>query len=594
MGLRGPRLLEGGDPSNVVYSFSLYESLGDRNVLRMQTDNGDSAFSVNESVRLDLGSTAKLRTLATYLDIIAALHLRYGGQTRADLRQAFGHAHDPLTRWALERLYLRPDETLPAFLDAAMARKHSASPHEQFFTGGGRHHFRNFDKESDERIYSVENAFRNSVNLVFIRLMREIAHYYMYGPTSEGAAVIADRDHPARTAYLERFADFEGRVFLNRFYRRLHGKDRDEMLAVMLPQTRLTPWRLATILRAYDPEADLNAFRATMTKHLEGARLANPVPMPMLSDEEIDNLYRNYDPARFTLADIGYLSRVHPLELWLARYLSEHPEATRSEVMEASADLRLEVYRWLLKTRRKPTQDTRIRQMLEREAFDKVLASWKRYGYPFDTMTPSYAASIGASGDRPSSLAQLVGIIVNDGRRLPAARVERLRFAEGTPYETVLTPRQDAAERVTHPAVAAVLRRAMVGVVDGGTARRAAGSLAAADGRPLVIGGKTGTGDHVYRVFSAGGEVVDERAVSRAATFVYFIGDRYFGVITTYVTGLESQSYSFTSSLPVQLFRALSPIIEEVVAPTAGEPALDTADTRDSAQASVHPAGAGG
>jgi len=92
---------------------------------------------------------------------------------------------------------------------------------------------------------------------------------------------------------------------------------------------------------------------------------------------------------------------VHPLKLWVARYLHEHPDASLSDVMDATVQTRLEVYEWLFKGGRKHAQDFRIRQLLERDAFQQVLENWKNYGYPFNTMTPSYASAIGASGDRP-------------------------------------------------------------------------------------------------------------------------------------------------------------------------------------------------
>src|SRR3546814_4280978 len=59
-------------------------------------------------------------------------------------------------------------------------------------------------------------------------------------------------------------------------------------------------------------------------------------------------------------------------------------------------------------------------------------------GYPFDRLVPSYATAIGTSGDRPDALAELMGIVVNNGIRLPTVRIERLRFAADTPYETIV------------------------------------------------------------------------------------------------------------------------------------------------------------
>src|SRR3546814_3621915 len=56
----------------------------------------------------------------------------------------------------------------------------------------------------------------------------------------------------------------------------------------------------------------------------------------------------------------------------------------------------------------------------------------------------------------------LMGIIANDGMRLPTSRFERLRFAEGTPYETVMTRDVEVGERVLPAAVARAVRSALV------------------------------------------------------------------------------------------------------------------------------------
>ena len=57
------------------------------------------------------------------------------------------------------------------------------------------------------------------------------------------------------------------------------------------------------------------------------------------------------------------------------------------------------------------------------------------------------------------------------------------------------------------------------------------------------------------------------RAVSRTATFVFFIGDRYFGVITAYVPGQTAQNYHFTSALPVQILKNLAPDLNPYIDP---------------------------
>jgi hypothetical protein len=63
----------------------------------------------------------------------------------------------------------------------------------------------------------VREALRESVNLAFIRIMRDIAYHYIYrGPDVTGR-VLQDPHHPERSAYLAKFADHEGRTFIRHF-----------------------------------------------------------------------------------------------------------------------------------------------------------------------------------------------------------------------------------------------------------------------------------------------------------------------------------------------------------------------------------------
>lgn len=223
VGLRGFHLLDRADPGRVIYSFTLYERANGANLVRIQTDNFDKPFDINEGVKLELGSTAKLRTLVTYLEIIAELHNRYAGVPHEKLASVGVARSDRLTRWTLDYLSRTQDPSLPAMLEAAMERRYSASPAERFFTGGGLHTFHNFNREDDSKVKSVREGFRDSINLVFIRLMRDIVHYYIYQVPGSTAKILGDVSDPARQIYLERFADREGRVFLDRFYKKYRG-----------------------------------------------------------------------------------------------------------------------------------------------------------------------------------------------------------------------------------------------------------------------------------------------------------------------------------------------------------------------------------
>jgi hypothetical protein len=123
------------------------------------------------------------------------------------------------------------------------------------------------------------------------------------------------------------------------------------------------------------------------------------------------------------------------------------------------------------------------------------------------------------------------------------------------------------------PEIAKTLRQALMGVVMEGTATRLRGAYHAPNGILLPVGGKTGTGDNRLDRFGRGGHLISQRVVDRTATFVFFLGDRFFGTITAYVPGAIAGSYHFTSALAVQLLRALEPQLE----PLLEEPARDAA-----------------
>jgi len=178
----------------------------------------------------------------------------------------------------------------------------------------------------------------------------------------------------------------------------------------------------------------------------------------------------------------------------------------------------------------------------------------------------SYSTAIGNSSDKPAALAELMGIILNDGQRRPTVAVRSLRFGPGTPYETLFALAPDTSAQVLAPEVAHALRGVLTDVVARGTAQRAHGALVGPDGAPIVIAGKTGSGDNRFKTMGPGGRVISSRAVSRTASFAFTLGDRHFGVITASVFGPRSGDYTFTSALPVTLLKLLSPALERHLA----------------------------
>jgi membrane peptidoglycan carboxypeptidase len=411
---------------------------------------------------------------------------------------------------------------------------------------------------------TVREGLHRSVNLVFIRIMRDILRHVMYGMPESSARILEDVKDPLREDYLLRFADREGKQFLSRFYRKYKGMSPDSTLAELLRNVRPQKTRMAAIHRTVAPDADFESFVLFMRERLPDADF---------TDAELRSLFDKNSPDVMSLSDRGYLARIHPLELWLVGFLRQSPEASLVDVFENSARERHEVYSWLLKTRLKNAQDTRLRTMLEMEAFLEIHRAWERHGYPFGSLVPSLATALGSSGDRPAALAELVGIILNGGERKPTRRIQSLRFAEGTPFETAFEPALDPGEQVMRAEVAAVLATELVGVVEKGTASRLRGAFQREDGTVIPVGGKTGTGDNRFETYGPGGNLIESRAVNRVATFVFRIGDRFFGVVTAYVPGSGADTYAFTSVLATQVLKSLAPSLMPLVwAPAEEEP----------------------
>ena len=557
-GLYGPYLLSAGnDLSKPIYSFTMYENTEDGALLRVQADNLNQPFDINKGAKLDMGSSAKLRTLITYLQLVSELHAQYSGMSRANLLKLKISDKDLLMRWVVNYLANAEDKTLTPMLAAAMARSYSASPVESFFTGGGVHRFSNFHHDDDHKMMDMWEATRNSVNLPFIRLMRDIVRHFIYRDAKGAAQILADPDDPRRSHYLKQFADKEGKAYLARFIKKYKGLKPEEATSALLNHLTANPKRLAAVYRFLDPKADITTF----TAFIKG-RMNNP---STFSEADFQYLYDTYGPDKFDLSDRGYITQIHPLELWLVSYLRARPAAGWSEVVDASAIQRIEVYGWLLNTSHKNAQDSRILSRLEIEAFQEVHKRWRRLGYPFGSLVPSYATAIGSSADRPAALAELMGVITNDGVKLEPVTLTRIEFAANTPYHSVLKRERPTAERIFPTEIALVIKQALANVVEQGTARRLRGAFMLNDGTALPLGGKTGTGDHRLEVYSANGTVIESKVMNRTATFAFYMGSNFFGVMTVFVPGEAAGDFRFTSAIAVQIIKNMEPALRPLV-----------------------------
>src|SRR5690606_41021264 len=121
---------------------------------------------------------------------------------------------DPLTLWAADYLRRNPDATLEQMLEAALQRRYSASPYEQFFTRSGVQRFNNFRKDDNNRIVTVQQALQEPINQPYIRLLRVVIRYCMHQREEDAVSLLTnDRDQPRR-AYLYTCCDPGVRAFL--------------------------------------------------------------------------------------------------------------------------------------------------------------------------------------------------------------------------------------------------------------------------------------------------------------------------------------------------------------------------------------------
>jgi membrane peptidoglycan carboxypeptidase len=547
--LSGKRLLDDANLQDVIYSLLLFEHTPEGHLLRVRADTIDQPFDLSHGAKLELGSTAKLRTLTHYLELVAEIHAELAPLDRERRKAWTRRARDPISKWAGDALVRNETLGLDDLLAQALERRYSASPWPAFFTGGGTHHFSNYDPDDNGLVLSVQQAFARSTNLVFIRLMRDLVDFHRARLSYDADAVLADVKDPVRRRLLEDAVAAESQQLLARFYRRYRDLTLAETVRRLL-RTRVTERRLAVLFYAWYPGSREEDLGEWLRGHL------GPIP-----PARVHRLARAYGNPQLGLPDHAYLLSRHSLEVWCAGELLRTPDLSWGELLARGAEARRISSAWLFQPRNRRAQERHLRQRIEQDAFQRMAPYWKRLGFPFDRLVPTYATAIGSSGDRPAALAELMGIIVADGLRHPMRLVTRLHFAAGTPYETMVAPAHREGARVMSPAVASTLRHALAAVVEGGTARRLAGVFVDRAKAPVLVGAKTGTGDNRHRTFSRSGAVRSSRAVNRTATVAFYIGDRYFGVLTAFVPGEAAARHRFTSALPVALLGQVAPAI---------------------------------
>ncbi len=554
--LLGYRLLNEKNPlEKMIVSFTLYEKKENYNVLRVQTDNLDQPFDINQGVKIDLGSTAKFRTLVTYLEVMHEIYQKYSILSKSEKIKKLEIVADKLSKWGINQLIRKENLSLDDFLNLSMERKYSANPWEKFFTAGGLHNFKNFNANDNGKIVSVKKAIRHSVNLPFIRIMRDLVNYFSYEVTGSTARTLKKMEKVKRTEYLKRFADKEGKIFINKFYKKYRYSNKNEIFEKLFENRTKSAKKAACLFLSLIP----NVSQKDLITFIE-----NKFPKSKISSKLIESWYIDFNPNKLSLLDRAFVARIHPLELWTVHYLYNNKNRDLSNLYSASNEIRQYVYSWLINSKYKSSQNSKIKTILEEEAFLEIHKYWKKVGYPYARLVPSLATSLGTSADKPAALSTLLGIIVNDGKKLPMQSVNKLNFATGTPYETNFKFIAKEAEQVIPKAVAKKVKEALFDVVQNGTALRLKNGIQTKN-KNFSVGGKTGTGDNRFKIFNKSGVLTKSIAVNRTATFAFIIGERFFGNITVYVPGDVADEFSFTSALPVRLLKVFEKDLESVL-----------------------------
>ena len=220
-------------------------------------------------------------------------------------------------------------------------------PREGFFTGGGLHNFANFEPKDNSRVMTVREAARNSVNLVFIRIMRDIVRHYM--PAHRPApsrALLDDASDPRRAKTIWPVSPIRKGASSSTAFTKYHKK----LIRRRWPRTcyaRARPTRAAggAVFRYLEPQARSEAVcRARCTRSVPAS--ASLSQNTLRSD--VRGLTR---PMPTSLADRGYLAQHSSAgTVGGEATCAPHPKADlRTPVMQASTGERQEVYDWLFK-----------------------------------------------------------------------------------------------------------------------------------------------------------------------------------------------------------------------------------------------------
>ena len=226
----------------------------------------------------------------------------------------------------------------------------------------------------------MREAFRDSVNLPFVRLMRDVVDYYVRSCRAIRRALLERPEGPAPRAYLERFAARGRRASSSRASTATtRARARAALARLCAARAADAEGASPSASRSLDPERRLRGVRRAAARRC---------PRRALSDERLRKLYGSTSRTRFSLADRGYLARVHPLELWLVGYLRANPARRSARCSTRAAASARRRYPWLFSRAPRRAGPPHPHPARAR-GVPAHPPQWKETGYPFESLVPS-------------------------------------------------------------------------------------------------------------------------------------------------------------------------------------------------------------
>ncbi len=507
--------------------------------------------------RFQWGSTAKLRVLVNYLTIIhdeaLLLQSAYKESKETSTKQADKHSYrkklkeygnSSITIKRLLASYIKkyPDATMKQILAWAMSRRISANPETKFLTGESWHQFHNYQKSDDRKKPNIWQMTTESINLSFVRLMRDVVDYYIEQSGYDKIAVLTDKNNQIRKTIIDAGVKKEEMIYqngLNFFVERIQDSFSDALLVDETLAENETVTDKAIILRAREIVKKIN------------------LPIDKSLEKNTYNSAYKKEEKKYRRLSSWFKRITYYEKKWLLARVRQQKNSNSELISLEEARVIQQTSQWL-RTNKFWVKNTLYTHM-EREAFSKgVTPAWKKLGYPF-TVSPSYAVVLGSSGDTPMSLLELAGILLNDGvHEKNISAIERIILAPGSEFETPFKIKHQQ-EVVIPQAVAIVARKAMAGVLHKGTA-------IFASRHPLMkyvqsAGAKTGTGDNRY----------NQEPINRSAAVLSILDTgkgkaKYAICITMSVTEGDMERYNFTSKVPVRILSRIADHLSPIIA----------------------------